>query len=243
MLKIKKIGIGAIIISFILNPLTFNISEASLSYGQQKAINQMNETLNDLEDYGKEVKRDYQRQQADFDMAMAKSKADAIQNKKELDERFNKMREEFDKKSPKLESQEENKIKVDPRIFDNKLSSDFSFDMGQDNDGSLSNVRVNDDINQDSELSINKSQPSQNKKRASLVDDDIDDKDYNRALNKVAGESKIENDDTKNTTNLFNQNTPVKNTFTKDNFMKFTIAVIFVFIFMAILFFLGKRKN
>ena len=115
--------------------------------------------------------------------------------------------------------------------------------MGQDNDGSLSNVRVNDDINQDSELSINKSQPSQNKKRASLVDDDIEDKDYNRALNKVAGESKIENDDTKNTTNLFNQNTPVKNTFTKDNFMKFTIAVIFVFIFMAILFFLGKRKN
>ena len=246
--KIKKIGVFAIMIGSLFNPLTLRTTEAiSLSYSQQKAINQMNETFNDLEEYGKKAKKDYQQQQTDFDMTIARSKAESAQNKKELDEKFNKMKEDFDKKSPKLANQPEstNKIQIDPKIFDNKLSSDFSFDIGTNNDGLLSDVRVSDkEKEQDGDISVSKVQPSQNKKRASLVtEDENDDKEYNNALNKVAGESKIGNEDARNKTNLFNQNTAVKSTFTKDNFIKFMIAVIFVFIVMTILFFLGKKEK
>ena len=244
MFKIKEICVCAIMIGSLLNPITFSSAEAtSFSQSQQRAINQINDTLDELEEYGDKMKSEYQREQMDFDMAMAKSKADAIQNKKALDEKFGRMREEFNQKSPKLAQQEEHQIKIDPKIFENKLDSDFSFDMDMDrnNDGSLSNIRVGTNDDRDDAVTV-QPQKVKNKQRASLVVDD-EDKDYNNALNRVAGESKIEDDSTKATTNIFNQSTPVKSTFTKENFTKFAIAVIFVFIVMAVLFFLGKKKN
>ena len=244
MFDIKKVFI--LFMAFSISTSTL-VGATNLTKDQYKTIKQMENSLDDLEDYGNKVKNEYQQKQNDFDLAVAKSKAEAVQNKKDLDDKFKAMKEEFDNNAPQLKQDvSNNKINVDASIFNNKLNSDFSFDVGTDNDGNISNIRV-DNGGSDKKLDNAKIDTSSNKKRASLVmeDENSSDKEYNRALNKVAGESKIEDDSSteKNVSNLFNQNTPASNTFTKNNFIKFTIAVIGVFIIMCFLFFFGKKAN
>ena len=245
MITIKK----ALLLFVVFNISTSSLVGAmSLTRDQQKVINQMENSLDDLENYGHRIKNEYHQKQSDFDSSIAKSKASALQSKKDLDEKFNKMKEEFDNNAPKLNQSDSsnNRINVDASIFDNELNKDFSFDIGIDNDGSLSNIKV-ENGNFDKELDSVKIDTDRNKKRASLVADEetTSDRDYNKALNRVAGESKIEDNSSteKNVSNLFNQNTPATNTFTKSNFIKFAIAVIGVFIIMCFLFFFGKKKN
>ena len=67
MFKIKEICVCAIMIGSLFNPLTFNSVEAtSFSQSQQRAINQINDTLDELEEYGDKMKSEYQQEQMDF---------------------------------------------------------------------------------------------------------------------------------------------------------------------------------
>ena len=150
MITIKK----ALLLFVVFNISTSSLVGAmSLTRDQQKVINQMENSLDDLENYGHRIKNEYHQKQSDFDSSIAKSKASALQSKKDLDEKFNKMKEEFDNNAPKLNQSDSynNRINVDASIFDNELNKDFSFDMGIDNDGSLSNIKV-DNGNFDKEL-------------------------------------------------------------------------------------------
>ena len=219
-----------VICSFLTFSFSF-VSAATTEQNQQSAMQQMNETENVFGTLQKRVEDDYNKAKSSFDNAVEQSNQKAVEDRKNLDSKFDKMKNDFDKSAPKgTEKSTSNGIDMFPerRTPSNNLNLRERPATQQSNNGdSKETMKVTGEIEKQSSQKVGKVDVQEESPASSVS----------------------EKENSTNQKNLHNTITTNPSTnssefsISKENFVKFVIISLILFIVMAILYFNGKRKE
>ena len=214
------------------------MSNASMYNDQVQTIQHMNQNTR------QGVKQDeminsFNHAKSEFEKMKNASSRDAEQSKADLDARFAKMKEEF------ANSNQGNT--PGQSIENNKLDMSIPQQQGNTSNGFNNTQSANPSLGADSSLS---NPGVQNYvRRAPTKKGYLEgaqygsgDKEYDDNLKKVVDETDAKNAEGKDNL-LPTEKAGNKNTLTKENVKKFIIATIILFVVMAILYMLGKKKS
>ena len=238
MISMRKI-LAALSLSFCIMAGLPTMSNASMYDDQVQTIQRMNQNTR------QGVKQDeminsFNHAKSEFEKMKNASSRDAEQSKTDLDARFAKMKEEF-ANSNQGNTQGQS-------IENNKLDMSIPQQQGNNTSNGFNNIQsANPSLGADSSLS---NPGAQNYvRRAPTKKGYIEgaqygsgDKEYDDNLKKVVDETDAKNAEGKDNL-LPTEKAGNKNTFTKENVKKFIIATILLFVVMAILYMLGKKKR
>ena len=239
MISMRK-TLAALSLSFCIMAGLPTMSNASMYDDQVQTIQRMNQNTR------QGVKQDeminsFNHAKSEFEKMKNDSSRDAEQSKADLDARFAKMKEEF------ANSNQGNTPRQS--IENNKLDMSIPQQQGNNTGNVFNNTTqpANPSLGADSSLS---NPGAQNYvRRAPTKKGYIEgtqygsgDKEYDDNLKKVMDETDAKNAEGKDNL-LPTEKAGNKNTFTKENVKKFIIATILLFVVMAILYMLGKKKS
>ena len=239
MISMRK-TLAALSLSFCIMAGLPTMSNASMYDDQVQTIQRMNQNTR------QGVKQDeminsFNHAKSEFEKMKNDSSRDAEQSKADLDARFAKMKEEF------ANSNQGNTPRQS--IENNKLDMSIPQQQGNNTGNVFNNTTqpANPSLGADSSLS---NPGAQNYvRRAPTKKGYIEgtqygsgDKEYDDNLKKVVDETDAKNAEGKDNL-LPTEKAGNKNTFTKENVKKFIIATILLFVVMAILYMLGKKKS
>lgn len=215
------------------------MSNASMYDDQVQTIQRMNQNTR------QGVKQDelinsFNHAKSEFEKMKNASSQDAEQSKADLDARFAKMKEEF-------ANSNQGNTPVQ-NIENNKLDMSSPQQWGSNNSNEFNNTQsANPSWGAGSSLSNSSAQNYD--RRATTKKGYIEgaqygsgDKEYNDNLKKIVDETDAKNAEGKDNL-LPTEKAGNKNPFTKENVKKFIIATILLFVVMAILYMLGKKKS
>lgn len=235
----NKVAVLLLASGLFLNFGVNGTANANMYASQQQAIRNMQNNAANKQQM-ENMMRDYESARQVFETEKNSNTRDAVNEKANLDARFAKMKEEFANSGV---SQPTNKVKEQPDLdmsIPNGQSVNAARPQNTGNNNKANNVGSNYDLN-DTEMNYIRRNPTTKGYIDTGNEKTEEDREYNRNIARVIGESQL--DDSNHVKDeTFKNRASNTNTFTKDNVEKFTLATIFLFVVMAILFFLGKRK-
>ena len=216
------------------------ISNASMYDDQAQTIQRMNQNTRQGVN-SNEMINNFNHTKAEFEKMKNDSSRDAEQSKANLDARFAKMKEEFANSNNGNNSAQsvENK-KLDMSIPKQQSTNNTvnEFNNTQSSSPSLGAENTLDGLGNQNYV---RRSPSQ-KGYIDGVQSGSGDKEYDNNLKRIVDETDAKNAEGKDNL-LPTEKAGNKNTLTKENVKKFIIATIILFVVMAILYMLGKKKN
>lgn len=214
------------------------LSNASIQTDQAQIIQRMNQNTYQGVN-GNEMINNFNQAKAEFERMKNDSSRDATQSKADLDARFAKMKEDF------ANSGKGNNV---PQIVKNNTldmsipeqQSQNNAGMGFNNQSSNASLGADNSLNNMDDKNYVHRTPSK-KGYVDTGDAGSGDREYDKNLKKVMDESNISDSDNSGASSKSKGGN--KNTLTKENVEKFIIATILLFIVMAVLYMMGKKKN